>query len=457
MIFFGLRGLLPVNQSGTGFSEEHKVSIVNVDHRHMRCTIGQWKPGRGIALFPGSTVPSNNHSNPYISRAKRRGGFGTNQLMLGRYAHRKGQHGIGRRTGHKAFRQEGFFPVWRTKDDLDDFVDMNIQGRAPRPIVWDNIHCGWSNGPSSADFTSAGCQVVAGFPRCEKRGNAPNTGPWKKFYDNAYGISQKKFFYGLFDGLETQRIAELNGEDLYQNLRFNSEGELVKIMQTRLNSKGFNVGTPDGKFGPDTLEGLMAFQAQEISESSDDGILGPMTADALGMKLPKLGETLDDIDDVIVTVDTAEHDDEPVADTLRPDMCYLDDDGEVEKDVTPAAAAPKMITVSNTTEGGWKFYFATDEMATKIPVGRRLRYGSNKGIGLRTEQDAARLPGGQYEPDDYKDNYGLWAYFIWPTAVGESFGGYYNCFNCYDRAKFTYGFYQLAAHTPNENLIPIHR
>ena len=84
LIFFGIRGLLPVDHSGTDFADSHKVSIESPDYKHLRCTIGQWKPGQGIALFPGSTVPSDNASNRYITAAKNRGGFGANQLMLGR-------------------------------------------------------------------------------------------------------------------------------------------------------------------------------------------------------------------------------------------------------------------------------------------------------------------------------------------------------------------------------------
>ncbi len=458
MIFFGVRGLLPVNQSGTDFADSHVVSVETPDYKHMRCTIGQWKPGHGIALFPGSTVPSNNASNDHVTSAMNKGGFGANQLMLGRYSHRKGKHGLNRKSGHKAFRQAEWFPVWRTKDDLDydleDFVDMNLLGRNARPIVWDNIHCGWSQGPENPDYTSAGCQVVAGFPKCEKRGTKPNAGPWKKFYNNAYNIEQKLFHYGLFAGNEALRIA--SGDTEYsQSLRFNSYGDLVKKAQELLNERGFDVGTPDSKFGPNTLEGLMAFQRTAFAPNRDDGILGPMTAEALGLPLPRVGQTLDDISDEIVPVDPDEND-AGISDVLRPDSSDLDDDGPVAATASEVVDA-KEIQISSKTENGWKFYFATDENDQKISVGRRLKYGNYKGLGLRTADDAKALPGGKYDPANYVDEHGLWAYFIQPTVAGESFGGYFNCFNCYDRAKFTYGFYQLAAHTPNENLIMFFR
>lgn len=52
---------------------------------------------------------------------------------------------------------------------------------------------------------------------------------------------------------------------------------------------------------------------------------------------------------------------------------------------------------------------------------------------------------------------GLWAHFIWPAVVAESFGGHHLVVNTYDRARFTFGFYQLAAQTPADNLILLFR
>jgi hypothetical protein len=49
-----------------------------------------------------------------------------------------------------------------------------------------------------------------------------------------------------------------------------------------------------------------------------------------------------------------------------------------------------------------------------------------------------------------------WAFALWPTVIAES-AGYYGRINSYDRAAYTYGFYQLAAHTPDDNLILLFR
>jgi hypothetical protein len=60
--------------------------------------------------------------------------------------------------------------------------------------------------------------------------------------------------------------------------------------------------------------------------------------------------------------------------------------------------------------------------------------------------------GPKYDAAKYADTIDQWAYLIDVTAVCES-NLYFNLINTYDRARFTFGFYQLAAHTPRDNLI----
>ncbi len=57
-----------------------------------------------------------------------------------------------------------------------------------------------------------------------------------------------------------------------------------------------------------------------------------------------------------------------------------------------------------------------------------------------------------YKAEDYKDEYGFWAYFIAPTAKAES-GNSFVCLNTYDRAAFTFSFMQYAAHVPNGDFV----
>ena len=289
LVFFGVRGLLPLDLSGTAFAAEHRVRLTDVDNLRMRCTLGQWRPADGrIALFPGSTVP---HRSA-ISDARNRGGIGANMLMLGRYKYRKGVHKAGGPSGHRAFRQAMFFPVWRSRDDLDfDLNDMLDTGTSPDSFVFDNLHCAFQDNTDTPGFSSNGCQVIAGQPRSPRRNNKPETGPWKRFIDHAYdgAAGQDVFGYLLFSGAEASRLAEVADQPVSSLLRFGSSGPLVAQVQTALRAEGFDFLDVDEDFGRDTLRAVMSFQTREFGPGSADGVVGPNTAAALGVTLPMVG------------------------------------------------------------------------------------------------------------------------------------------------------------------------
>jgi hypothetical protein len=67
-----------------------------------------------------------------------------------------------------------------------------------------------------------------------------------------------------------------------------------------------------------------------------------------------------------------------------------------------------------------------------------------------------RRSGPVYRPQDYESEFDHWAWMLYPTTLAES-QGYFNCINTYDRARFTFGFYQMAAHTPNSNFVVLLR
>lgn len=83
-------------------------------------------------------------------------------------------------------------------------------------------------------------------------------------------------------------------------------------------------------------------------------------------------------------------------------------------------------------------------------------------VGVEIMQQAKNFyglyfPGGDYygptfDPAAHAPVIDHWAYLLDVTAACES-KGRMNLINTYDRARFTYGFYQLAAHTPRDNLI----
>jgi peptidoglycan hydrolase-like protein with peptidoglycan-binding domain len=65
------------------------------------------------------------------------------------------------------------------------------------------------------------------------------------------------------------------------NLKVGSSGSQVRQLQQMLNSKNFNVGDADGKFGPKTLKALERFQLSKGLQK--DGVAGPATLGALGI------------------------------------------------------------------------------------------------------------------------------------------------------------------------------
>lgn len=280
MIFFGLRGLLPVDLENHTFKDKHDLELFDVNYLNPRCTLGQWLPKeKEFAVFPGSTVP---HQN-YVSKSVSKSGQGANQLMTGFYSdYRKGVHKAGSSTGHDAFRQVSAHPIRRTSDDLDFDNDDRVEYENPN----DNIHAGWCMGVNSTQYASAGCQVLVGYPQCQKRGQQQATGPWKIFKKNAYDLAQKSFGYILLDGREPYRIVSAGSSKVSARLRFGSQGDLVNKLQKALKSKGFYEGDIDDEFGNRTLRAVLQFQTSSFGPNADDGIVGPQTASALKINWP---------------------------------------------------------------------------------------------------------------------------------------------------------------------------
>lgn len=275
MVFLGIRGCVPANPGDQREAEAHELAVAAIDHLHPRCTLIQWSPKAGkFAVFPGSTVP---HQSS-VAAAKKRGGVGANQLLTGYYTdYRKGWHRKGTKTGHEAWRQNASRPIRRTADDLDYDGDDRVEIANPA----DNLHAAWSPGLEGS-FSSAGCQVVVGYPKCVQRGDAPATGPWRVFQERGYKLKQQSFGYALLNGGEVRRLA-LYGPAGLERVRFGSKGERAKRVQEALKLKGFYEGKLDGDFGPRSLRALLEFQEATFGMSGDDGICGPQTAEALGV------------------------------------------------------------------------------------------------------------------------------------------------------------------------------
>lgn len=279
MWFFGLRGVTPVDPDDHEFQSEHALVLSDIDYLHPRCSLLQWHPDdQKFAVFAGSTVPHRKH----VKSAMQHSGQGANQLMTGCYRdYRKGMHKAGKPTGHDAFRQTRAQPIRRTGDDFDYENDDRVEFVNP----FDNIHASWSMGVDHDSYASAGCQVIVGYPSCEKRGDRLDTGAWGAFKRNAYGIAQQSFGYILLEGRAALRIASRGSANMVR-LRYGSSGELVEAAQQALAESGFYEGNTDSDFGPRMLRAVIQFQEAEFGPSAGDGIVGPMTAGTLGIEWP---------------------------------------------------------------------------------------------------------------------------------------------------------------------------
>ena len=79
----------------------------------------------------------------------------------------------------------------------------------------------------------------------------------------------------LPEGMKLQR-GESGGES---DLTVSTDPELIAELQRALTRAGYDPGSPDGTFGQNTEEAVIAFQ--QANGLSPDGIVGPETADAL--------------------------------------------------------------------------------------------------------------------------------------------------------------------------------
>ncbi|MFT0859760.1 hypothetical protein [Ancylobacter sp. G4_0304] len=86
-------------------------------------------------------------------------------------------------------------------------------------------------------------------------------------------------------------------------------------------------------------------------------------------------------------------------------------------------------------------------------VGRRVPYEGR--IGLYNIFAGSRLLKIDYDPAAFAGQFGFWAEFILPTAMCE--GRNFLTLNTYDRAAFTFGFGQFAAHVPNGDFVQYFR
>jgi hypothetical protein len=121
----------------------------------------------------------------------------------------------------------------------------------------------------------------------------------------------------------------------------------------------------------------------------------------------------------------------------------------------PDRRAAMTARLVSTTQKDSKF-FATVDGGPSFFVGLRVVYKDKKsgmeGWGLLN----LSTTGDSYDPLDHTPTHGFWADFIHPICLCESQGSF-QCLNTYDRAAFTFGFLQYAAHVPNGDFVKFFR
>lgn len=126
----------------------------------------------------------------------------------------------------------------------------------------------------------------------------------------------------------------------------------------------------------------------------------------------------------------------------------------LDVDTSGATVTQGIAFELKTDDGKWSARAAATNDPDWFYVGRETKDDRKKYYGIY--QKTNEYYGPKFDAADYVDTLGHWAYLLHATAYCES-KNFFNLPNTYDRAKFTFGFYQLAAHTPKDNLILLFR
>jgi hypothetical protein len=106
-----------------------------------------------------------------------------------------------------------------------------------------------------------------------------------------------------------------------------------------------------------------------------------------------------------------------------------------------------MPTILFTFSRDGRRHFATDDRNERFLVANEVVYQGNHGLA-----NSQIINGQVYDPLAAEPTHGFWSWFIYSTAMCESKGSFH-CLNTYDRAAFTFGFMQYAAHVANGDFV----
>lgn len=230
-------------------------------------------------------------------------------------------------------------------------------------------------------------------------------------------------------------------------------GPEVASVQRALAAAGIDPGGRDGYFGPLTETAVVAFQIK--AGLVPDAVVGPETAAALGLSWP-IAPTPED--GQVFTRGGGQPFD-PAGAALK--AARIRDIVEARPPHADPGLAAQDAPVTFRFEREGKRFYAVPSEGERFFLANQVSYTDDMArVGLaQIGNDLSKISdAGVYDPTDWDDagRLGPWAWFLWPTIVAES-SGYFGRLNSYDRAAFTFGAYQFAAHTPEDNLVLLFR
>lgn len=215
-------------------------------------------------------------------------------------------------------------------------------------------------------------------------------------------------------------------------------GADIVALQKALKAKGISPGPIDGDFGSMVRSAVISWQVKSRLEV--DGVVGRNTAESLGLTFPIVPTAADVADWAKLAKPAA-----PVTVTTPAP--------------TPTPAQPGGVdTVVSVTPKGGAFEARTASGVTFI-VGRATTYTDDMrrtGLYQGGAEIADSLRFGVFSAADFQSEFGPWAWLISPTLQAEG-DARFATLNSYDRAAFTFGAPQFAAHTPRDNFVSYFR
>lgn len=206
------------------------------------------------------------------------------------------------------------------------------------------------------------------------------------------------------------------------------KGADVLVLQMALAKKGIDPGPIDGDFGHQTHSALVALQISAGIEV--DGVFGNNSATALGLTFPIV----------------------PTEDDIARYQALKAAKG-ISTLAIPVQEAASIDSIASIKKQGGDYIAITTSGASFV-IGSEVSFTDDmKRVGLMQRKSAIAEVAqfGMYRAADF-GSLGQWAHFIEPTLTAEG-GGRFATLNTYDRAAFTFGAPQFAAHTPRENLV----